>query len=427
MRKSEKLRVFFGMLMLLVWIVSIQVFATTEVQDGLEVKLSSEKEEYSRDEKIVTTISVKNTNILAVKNISVEGMIPEGYIISVDSELKSKIDLLEPGETTCLTIAYESKKIEPNSNSISENTSKSESNNIDNKSNNLEPNSNSISENTSKSESNNIDNKSNTPKMGDISKVKLWSIIFGFALVVSVIVILLKKKKGKKIFIFLLICSLITTGKFYSVYASELKNNSISISVNVKVDETEISLNAIVKYDKDIKLEELKKPENPSEADEYYWGNSKVIEVINVKESETVLTEKEVISLLEDRGFVGYPITYEYSMDGEYDDETEVVSESLEKHPMYQTFYVSENGEVWTIFIINGEVFANPVSFNAESELDVQLLFSESSKLTSYNNEVNKFYVTIPYESSVIVKEVNRIDSDELDKITVEEIRNYEK
>lgn len=401
MRKSEKLRVFFGMLMLLVWIVSIQVFATTEVQDGLEVKLSSEKEEYSRDEKIVTTISVKNTNILAVKNISVEGMIPEGYIISVDSELKSKIDLLEPGETTCLTIAYESKKIEPNSNSISENTSKSESNNID--------------------------NKSNTPKMGDISKVKLWSIIFGFALVVSVIVILLKKKKGKKIFIFLLICSLITTGKFYSVYASELKNNSISISVNVKVDETEISLNAIVKYDKDIKLEELKKPENPSEADEYYWGNSKVIEVINVKESETVLTEKEVISLLEDRGFVGYPITYEYSMDGEYDDETEVVSESLEKHPMYQTFYVSENGEVWTIFIINGEVFANPVSFNAESELDVQLLFSESSKLTSYNNEVNKFYVTIPYESSVIVKEVNRIDSDELDKITVEEIRNYEK
>ena len=89
---------------------------------------------------------------------------------------------------------------------------------------------------------------------------------------------------------------------------------------------------------------------------------------------------------------------------------------------MYMTYYVSQNNEIWSIFVINGEVFANPVSFNYGSDLDVSVLLAENEWLISYNNAVNKFYINIPKESMVMVKIVDRISADTLDKLTVEEV-----
>ena len=113
-------------------------------------------------------------------------------------------------------------------------------------------------------------------------------------------------------------------------------------------------------------------------------------------------------------------------MDGEYVDDTEVAEGSTNKHPMYETSYIAENGDVWTIFVVNGAIFARPVSFNLESELEAELLFSETKEVTSYDDETNKFYVTIPKESAAIVKVVDKIDAETLDKLTVEVINNYE-
>ena len=102
---------------------------------------------------------------------------------------------------------------------------------------------------------------------------------------------------------------------------------------------------------------------------------------------------------LEERGFDDNPVTYRYSMDGVlYDDEVEADGKSSVKHPRYNTIHTSENGDVWNIFLINGEIYANPMSFNLESELPAQLLFSESKTLTSYKKEANKFFLTIPKE-----------------------------
>ena len=169
----------------------------------------------------------------------------------------------------------------------------------------------------------------------------------------------------------------------------------------------------------------LPKPENPSEADEYYWDNAEeVISVMDVNESENVPTEAEVTEILKERGFVDSPITCEYAMDGTYNDEDETTDGSVEKHPMYETYYISADGEVWTVSVINGQIIANPASFNLESELESQLLISESEKITSYNDESNKFYETIPKKSAVIVKMVDRIDAETLDRLTIEEINN---
>lgn len=163
-------------------------------------------------------------------------------------------------------------------------------------------------------------------------------------------------------------------------------------------------------------------PENPSEADEYYFNNSEVIAVVNARESEDVPTCAEVTTLLKERGFTGFEILYEYTMDGEYTEKAQISEGSSEKFPMYQTFYVSSCGEIWSIYVVNGAVFANPVSFNLQSTLGVQLLISESETLTSYDEEESKFYVTIPYESAVIVKPIDEINAGALDRLTIEEI-----
>lgn len=156
--------------------------------------------------------------------------------------------------------------------------------------------------------------------------------------------------------------------------------------------------------------------------DEYYEENSTVIRSFDASLSEDVHTEEEVISFLEERGFTQYPITYDFAMGGEYSGDTEITGDPGEKRPMYQTFYECENGEFWTVFVINGEIYAKPVIYNLESELPVQVLISESEQVTSYNNKTNKYYVTIPKETAVIIKIVDRIDAETLNRLTSEEI-----
>lgn len=87
------------------------------------------------------------------------------------------------------------------------------------------------------------------------------------------------------------------------------------------------------------------------DAEEYYRNHSELVDIINLEDSDDVQTETQVISLLTDRGLgqrldgdgnlIGCPVTYNYSLNGDYVDATEVLDGSTDKHPMYQTFYVS--------------------------------------------------------------------------------------
>ena len=54
----------------------------------------------------------------------------------------------------------------------------------------------------------------------------------------------------------------------------------------------------------------------------------------------------------------------------------------------------------------------------------MQLLFSESEELTSYDNQTDQYFVTIPSDSAVIVKTVDRIDAQTINSITDEEMDN---
>ena len=155
--------------------------------------------------------------------------------------------------------------------------------------------------------------------------------------------------------------------------------------------------------------------------DEGTWENAKeVVQVINVEDVSDIPTEDQVIETMEERGFEDNSIVYEFTNSGDYCDETEVESGSTEKRPMYLTEYLSENGEVWTVYIINGALFAYPASFNLDSELEAEVLVSETDEITSYDYETNRYYVTIPDRAGAIVKVVDRIDAETLDSLTAD-------
>lgn len=159
-----------------------------------------------------------------------------------------------------------------------------------------------------------------------------------------------------------------------------------------------------------------------SAEEKFYQENGEIVRIVDVNTSEDIPTEEEVMTLLSARGFADFPITFDYGMDGAYVGEEEIAGDAATKHPMYQTFFISENQELWTIFVINGSVIANPVSYNLESTRAAQLLISESQEITSYDSNANKYYITIPKESAVIVRTVDKIDAETLNQLTCEAI-----
>ena len=161
------------------------------------------------------------------------------------------------------------------------------------------------------------------------------------------------------------------------------------------------------------------------DAKEYFSNNGEIISEISVSDAENVDTEAETYDYLEKRGFTEYSVTAEYSIDGDYVGETAIEEDSQEKHPVYNTFYYSSSGEVWTITSINGQITANPVSYNFQSESDAPVLISDSETIVSYDNATNKFYETIPSESALKLIVVDQIDAATLDNLTIGEINQY--
>lgn len=155
---------------------------------------------------------------------------------------------------------------------------------------------------------------------------------------------------------------------------------------------------------------------------EYLEQYSEILSEINVNDATTVFSEAEVVETLINRGFGQYPVTSSYNMEGVYNSPTDVSENAVSKHPIYETYFLTEAEEVWTIVIVDHTIVANPVSFNMQSELGVQVIFSESDSIMSYDSETNKFYESIPSKSVLLVKKVERIDKETLQKWTVEEI-----
>lgn len=157
-------------------------------------------------------------------------------------------------------------------------------------------------------------------------------------------------------------------------------------------------------------------------AEEYFQEKSTVVSVTPINDSKDIHNEKDATENFSGRGFDNLSIITNYDMDGEYYDDVEISTDSSKKHPFYKTIYISSTNEIWVIMEINGFVFANPISYNEQSQGKAPVLISETETIISYANQSGVFYETIPNDDEVTVITVDHIDAETLEKLTVEEI-----
>lgn len=138
--------------------------------------------------------------------------------------------------------------------------------------------------------------------------------------------------------------------------------------------------------------------------------------------SFTKRSEAEAYADLTGRGFTDFPILAEYSMEGKLEGEREISSGSSEVHPVYTTNYITEAGDVWTITLINGSVFAIPVSFNQSGYYYVMRVLSETDKMIRFDGKTNTFFEYTPFPNEIVMKTVTRIDAQTLEDMGLWEV-----
>lgn len=103
MKKFKKLSALFLSVLLLFSCMTITAYAAqSAAQDGLSAVIETDKESYEANEPILVTITVTNTNSFAMKNVSIESILPASLTIS-DGTLKSDTVDLEAGQELTLT------------------------------------------------------------------------------------------------------------------------------------------------------------------------------------------------------------------------------------------------------------------------------------------------------------------------------------
>ena len=416
MKNAKRFFVITFMLAFIMSISSINAFAATVTQDNLEVTLVTDKEKYAEDEQIKTTLTVKNNNDTAVTNVDLETALPDGYKLADKSENKKTVDSIAAGESVSLDVTLEKDNTKKDSTPSEPSTDPKSSTNP-------------VSGGNSGSSGTTT---GGTTTNGSAVQTGQGFLVLGIVLLVLLsagilfVFVYRRKHLGKKILSVILCIGVVGSSAFLirvPAKAEETTVKSISISETVKIGKNELTIVSFVKYSNDSGEKGLDKPDNPTDVDDYYWDVSeKVIAVIDADKSTDLMSESEAYALLNERGFIDLPITYTHSSDGQYVGKTEVSQNSQNKHPLYQTNYLSSDNNVWTVYIINGNIFAFPASFNLDSNLETEILVSESDYLTSYNDAVNKFYVTIPKNNSAIVKTISQINAENLDKLTSEEL-----
>ena len=81
--------------------------------EGLQVTVEMDKEQYDVGEPMTATITVVNTNDHAVTIVNLEQLIPEGYVLSENSEVSMQNVEMQPGQTIVLQVTFEGEPAQP--------------------------------------------------------------------------------------------------------------------------------------------------------------------------------------------------------------------------------------------------------------------------------------------------------------------------
>ncbi len=158
------------------------------------------------------------------------------------------------------------------------------------------------------------------------------------------------------------------------------------------------------------------------DAEAYYNEKGTVLDIVELNENDNMLSEADVFTLLSERGFTDYTITTSHDSTGNIIDSIEINSSSPTKHPIYETYYISESGVVWVVAVINTSVMANPISYNLESGKDTMTIVIEQNFVTSFDNATKRFFTTVPLDTTMNTIQVKTISAEALNQMTMEEL-----
>lgn len=207
-----------------------------------EISIMTDKAEYSGDEKITETITIRNTMEESLKNLTFRGEIPEGYVTDgvsvVENEWKADISELKTGETSEISVVFSKQ------NSNLEKKNDTSGNVTDGKSNTK-------NSTTDKPETVEKAGKESV-KTGDASQIVLWTMVCLLSL--SVVIIGIKKKKSRKLlalFLAIVMSGMIQEIDMVSVHAEETKSlieNTMEVTKDIMVNGKKITLTAKITY-----------------------------------------------------------------------------------------------------------------------------------------------------------------------------------
>jgi len=399
--------------------VTASALSDTVTQDGLEVSLSTDKESYGTDDPITATLKVTNKNQYDVPNVGLENYVPNGYRLADGNSATLTAQNLAAGESVSLTVTLvyepETTEVVVTVAAFTDTSTTTETTETTATGNGTQT---TVSTGTSGTKASGTNNTAGSLKTGDTSTyISAAALIGMLAFAVAVLV-----KKKRKSMLSLILCLAVLPAVKNELRVSAVTDaptgDFVTVSLTVPVGNSTLVLDGIVTYDYPAsEHEEISQ-------DDYYTQNAeKVIAVRNAAESENTLSEKEALALLVDKGFNKVKLTYSYLIDGTRVSEAEASADSDTKHPMYTGTFSKAGSELWGLFVIEGSVFASPISYNFSSGRP-EVLFSESDSLISYANENNSFYVTIPKADSVNLKKIDTISADTLSQITREDIES---
>lgn len=189
--------------------------------------------------------------------------------------------------------------------------------------------------------------------------------------------------------------------------------DAIGIKNNVSKS---ININEYMDYSNNNRTSEEEKIDSVT----YYNKYSKVINEVSLEKSTDMMSEEEAYNLFQSYGFTECIIVSEYTETGECTEPNEIIPFSSNRHPVYRSDYVDEGGNIFEIYLIDGCIMTNPVSFNSKAEANIKVAVSSAKTLKSYDSKTKTFYETMPKNSIIRVQEASNSYIETLEKLVFE-------
>ena len=254
------LKKLFMLTMCLLFIVgnSFPVSAATDIQDGLKVEITTNKESYEVNEDILVTITLENTNDFIVNNLSMQGILPEGMTIK---DGQPNIDMLnvEAGQKLELSFVAVVKENAGTTDNTTDNNNENGGNNTDNSNKNVN-NGNTSDGNQKNTSTQATANTSNTAgnrgaaKTGDNSSIFVMIVLLVLLIISAVAVLFAIRYKKKMTGILSVLICIITATTIFNVLginalAEETESKQFTVSHNVTVGGETYAIVSKVMYD----------------------------------------------------------------------------------------------------------------------------------------------------------------------------------